>query len=101
MIGRHRHKVDANQAVLVGLLRSLGWSVQILGGVGDGCPDLLVGRDGSTYLIEVKDGAKVPSKRRLTEDEKLWHATWRGDSVRIVETEQQLLEFHEDHCRAV
>jgi hypothetical protein len=33
---------------------------------------------GRNYLIEIKDGSKPPSKRKLTSDEQEWHDTWRG-----------------------
>lgn len=55
-------------------LRRAGAFVEPLHGVGGGCPDLLVGFRGVWSVIEVKDGAKVPSARKLTPDEAEWHA---------------------------
>lgn len=63
---RARPRIDANQPDIVKALRKMGAFVQSLAAVGDGCPDLLVGFRGKTYLIEVKDGDKPPSKRALT-----------------------------------
>lgn len=54
-------------------LRLAGCFVQSLAGVGKGCADILVGNDGRWYLIEVKDGSKPPSQRKLTDDEIKWH----------------------------
>jgi hypothetical protein len=71
-------RVDANQKAVVAALRAAGATVQHLHTVGRGCPDLLVGYRGVNYLLEVKDGAKIPSKRQLTQDETHWHARWRG-----------------------
>lgn len=53
--------------------------------MGRGVPDLLVGFRGANLLLEIKDGAKQPSKRQLTPDEAAWHAKWRGQ-VCVVET---------------
>jgi hypothetical protein len=71
-------RIDANQTEIVKALRQCGCSVLILSAVGKGCPDLAVGYDGTTYLLEVKDGGKTPSKQKLTPDEEAWHAAWSG-----------------------
>jgi hypothetical protein len=88
---RRAAKVDANQAEIVAALRKIGASVQPLHAVGAGCPDLLVGWRGITTLLEVKDGKKPPSARKLTEDQVRWHAEWRGQ-VTVVETIEQAIE---------
>lgn len=88
---RRAAKVDANQAEIVAALRKIGASVQPLHAVGAGCPDLLVGWRGITTLLEVKDGKKPPSARKLTEDQVKWHAEWRGQ-VTVVETVEQAIE---------
>ena len=81
-------KVDANHQEIVETLRALGASVQSLATVGDGCPDLVVGWRGRNVLLEVKDGAKAPSRRRLTADERRWHASWCGEVVTVSTVEQ-------------
>jgi hypothetical protein len=43
-------------------------------------------------LIEIKDGAKSASRKRLTDDEAKWHQTWRGQ-VAVVESVEQALEL--------
>lgn len=80
---RRAAKVDANQPAIVRALRRMGFSVQHLHAVGEGCPDLLCGRRGKNYLIEVKDGDKPPSARRLKDAQEEWHSAWRGDVVVI------------------
>ena len=86
-------RVDANQPEVVAALRQMGCSVQPLHTVGKGCPDLLVGFRGVNVLIEVKDGSKPPSERKLTPDQVEWHREWNGqvavaesvdDAIRIV-----------------
>jgi len=59
--------------------------VQPLHTVGKGCPDLLCGVRGTNLLVEIKDGQKVPSARKLTPDEAAWHQSWRGQ-VAIIES---------------
>jgi len=75
---RRAAKVDRNQAEIVAALRAHGASVQPLHTVGQGCPDLLVGFDGQNFLLEIKDGQKIPSKQRLTPDQVEWHSAWGG-----------------------
>lgn len=75
---RRAARVDKNQAEIVAALRKAGATVQPLHAVGDGCPDLAVGYRGVNYMVEVKDGAKPPSARKLTSDQVSWHDAWRG-----------------------
>lgn len=71
-------RIDGNQQDIVKKLRKIGYSVCILSSMGKGVPDLLIGRAGKNYLIELKDGAKYESQQRLTPDEQKWHDAWRG-----------------------
>ena len=75
---RKRAKIDDNQTVIVKALRAIGASVQSLATIGGGCPDLVVGYRGVNYLLEIKDGSKPPSKRKLTPDEREFIDNWRG-----------------------
>ena len=80
---RRAAKVDANHGEIVTALRAEGASVQSLAGVGAGCPDLVVGLAGQSFLVEVKDGEKCPSHRTLTPDQKRWILKWTGSPVVI------------------
>jgi hypothetical protein len=82
---RRAARIDANQPEIIKALRGVGAAVQPLHTVGKGCPDLLVSHRMQTYLIEIKDGAKVPSARKLTQDQIDWHDAWRAP-VHVVET---------------
>ena len=79
-MARRAAKVDANQREVVKALRKAGATVQHLHAVGAGCPDLLVGYKGGNHLVEVKDGHKPPSARKLTPDQVVWHRDWRGNA---------------------
>lgn len=85
-------KVDANQKEVVKVFRQLGCSVQHLHMVGSGCPDIVVGYRGANYLIEIKDGDKSPSRRKLTPDEQEWHDEWKGH-VCVVESLHDIQDF--------
>jgi hypothetical protein len=71
-------RVDANQKKIVQQLRKLGCSVSVTSMIGKGFPDFVIGMRGKNYLIELKDGSKPPSQRKLTPDEVKFHALWRG-----------------------
>lgn len=83
-------KVDDNQAEIVKALRKIGASVQPLHTVGGGVPDLLVGMAGRNFLLEVKDGAKMPSAQKLTPDQVGWHKEWLGQ-VEVVNSIEQAI----------
>lgn len=87
---RRAARVDVNQAEIVHALRCVGASVQSLAAVGQGVPDLLVGRRGVNFLLEVKDGDAPMGQQRLTEHQADWHARWSGD-VRIVRSVDEAL----------
>ena len=70
--------IDENQPDIVLALLEAGCSVQTLAAVGVGCPDLLVGRRGKNYLLEVKNPEKPKADRQLTKDQKTWHKCWHG-----------------------
>jgi hypothetical protein len=79
-------KVDANQKAIVEVFRAAGASWQSLAMVGGGCPDGILGWRGITTLVEIKDGSKKPSERRLNAQQVAWHGAWRGGPVVVVES---------------
>ena len=79
-------KIDANHEAVVLALRAVGATVQSLAGVGKGVPDLLVGFQNQTILMEIKDGNKSPSARLLTEDQLRWHGSWKGGALAVVDS---------------
>lgn len=83
-------RVDANQPEIVKALRSVGATVEHLHAVGKGCPDISVGWRGVNYFLEIKDGAKPPSKRELTPAQKDWHAGWKGQVAVVCNVDEAL-----------
>ncbi len=88
---RRAGRTDSNQQSIVDVLRFIGASVVITSGAGDGFPDLLVGWRGETTLMEIKDGRRKPSERRLTADEQWFRDHWRGRPIVTVESETEAL----------
>jgi len=89
---RYANRIDANQNQIVDALRKAGAVVRIIS-QGDGIPDLLVGYKGYTILMEVKDGDKVPSARKLTEAEQKFFDDWRGGMLAVVNSVEEALEI--------
>jgi Holliday junction resolvase len=89
---RYANRIDANQNKIVDALRKAGAVVRIIS-QGDGIPDLLVGYKGYTILMEVKDGDKVPSARKLTEAEQKFFDDWRGGMLAVVNSVEEALEI--------
>ncbi len=94
---RRAAKIDANHVEIVKALRQCGATVQNLAAVGQGCPDILVGHRGVNLCVEIKDGAKSPSKRRLTPDQVVWHNEWKGQ-VCIVESIEDAINLINSAC---
>ena len=86
-------RIDANHEQVVLALRAAGATVQSLAAVGQGVPDLLVGFQGKTLLMEIKDGRKTPSERRLTQAQLKWHGGWRGGPLAVVDSPDAALRM--------
>ena len=73
-------KIDANQNEVVEKLRLIpDLSVAITSSLGQGFPDLVIGYGGKNFLIELKDGNKTESKRKLTPAEEKFKDKWNGN----------------------
>ena len=78
-------KVDNNQAEIVEALRAAGAVVEVCSRVGQGFADLVVGKHGRVWFMEVKaDGGK------LTEPEREFMARW-SDNYAIVRSVDEAL----------
>lgn len=82
---RQRAKRDANHSQIVDIFEGLGCSWQELSGV-SGALDGWLGCAGIDQRVEIKDGSKVESERRLTPDEERVFQDWKGRPPVIVET---------------
>ena len=73
-------KVDANHGAIRDHLKTKGWSVLSLARLGNGAPDLLVGRRGFSALVEVKSSVG----KRLREGQQLFARSWNGVCIKAV-----------------
>jgi hypothetical protein len=82
---RYAARVDANQTQVVSALRSAGAYVWVIG-----LPvDLLVGYNGQTFLVEIKDGPK----KALTRLQQDFFGNWIGGSLHRIESPDEALRM--------
>ncbi len=90
------YKTDGNRQAIVDALKQAGCSVQSLESVGQGCPDLLVGRQtfegGRCYLLELKQPKADLNKRQVK-----WHQEWKGHVVTVRTPEEALIAIGLDY----
>lgn len=84
-------RVDANQSEIVDALRAVGARVQVTSAVGEGFPDLFVVYRATIHALEVKDGAKPPSDRKLTPAQVEWHRQFSNPNLHVVCTVDEAL----------
>jgi hypothetical protein len=87
---RRAARIDANQPEIVKALRQAGATVHPLHMVGGDFPDLIVGHFGVNVLMEIKDGGKPPSKRKLSDGQKEFRDNWNGPVVLVKDVEGAL-----------
>jgi hypothetical protein len=74
-------RIDTNHKEIVTALRQIGATVVSLAAMKHGCPDLLVGYQGETILMEVK----MP-KGKFTPDQLDFIGKWRGGPISRVDS---------------
>lgn len=114
---RRAARTDRNHSEIAGAFVSLGMAVRSLAAVGGGIPDLIVSCGpapdpeaemsfaGVNVLVEVKDGEKPPSARKLTPEQIEFRKEWRGPVATVkdldgVETVVKIMRrFHAEGMR--
>ena len=74
---RRRAKVDDNQKEIVKVFRDLGAYVLHTHQLKN-CCDCIIVYNNTTVAIEIKDGSKIPSARKLTDGENEFRIGWSG-----------------------
>jgi Holliday junction resolvase len=86
---RRAARRDDGEREIIDALRKAGAYVKQVND--EGLADLLVWHGGRTLILEVKDGKKPPSARKLTEAEQKFHNEWPGDNLFIVNSVEEAL----------
>lgn len=85
-------RVDSNQKEIVEGLRKIGASVLPTHQLKNAF-DILVGFKGVNYIMEIKDGNKPPSQRKLTPGEQKFKDSWKGGTYHVVESLEQAINI--------
>jgi len=84
-------KVDENQPEIVKAFRRLGFTVLIISQLKN-CCDIIVSKKGRTIAVEIKDGKKLPSQRKLSEGEQKFRDNWQGEYA-LIESIDDVIEI--------
>lgn len=87
---RRASRKDANQSRIVKALRDVGVKVYIL----NEPVDLLTGHKGVLRALEIKDGERVPSQKKLKPSQEKFMADFTGCPVFKVESIFEALSVH-------
>ncbi len=96
---RRAARRDANHQEVIAAFEKMGCTVIDVAGIPCGF-DILVGYGGLCLPVEIKDGTKPPSARKLTDNEAKVHAAWTGgarlvkDLDGVQETVRTLRRWH-------
>lgn len=88
---RRAARRDDNEREIIDALKKAGAYVKQIND--DGSFDLLVWFNNKCLLLEVKDGKKPPSARKLTEAEQKFHDEYPGDNLFIVNSVEEALSL--------
>lgn len=89
---RQRARRDANHSEIVRVFESLGATVFDVSGVA-GALDLVIGVSGIDQRVEIKDGAKTLSEKKLTKAEVEVFQEWRGRKPVVVESVEDAINL--------
>ncbi len=89
---RRAARIDGNQNEIVEALRKQGASVLITSQLKN-CFDILVGYDGINFIVEIKDGNKPKSQRKLTKGEEVFRDNWKGGKYYVIESVEEALDM--------
>jgi hypothetical protein len=90
---RRAARVDANQGEIVETFKRMGWAVLNISQLKN-CCDLMISKNGRTVAVEVKDGSKVASARKLSKGEADFKLVWDGEYALIESIEDAMRLNH-------
>lgn len=75
---RRAARTDSNHQEITKAFRALGFSVLDIH-ILKNCGDIIIAKNRKTAIVEIKDGNKPPSARKLTKGESCFKTSWNGD----------------------
>lgn len=76
-MSKYARRVDCNQKEIVNAFKQLGCSVFDTSRVAGGYPDLTIGKNGKTILVEIKRDLKAT----FTKSQQEFMDSWKGSTV--------------------
>lgn len=92
MKGSRYNAIDKNQDEIIDGLRKAGVSVLVTAAIGKGFPDIIAGRAGKNYLIEIKNPNNRYGKKGLSKSQYIFNEQWAGEKVYVVYTVDDALK---------
>lgn len=86
-------KKDANHNEIVEALQKVGASVIDMAHVGRGFPDLIVGFNSKTLLVEIKNPKTQYGRQGLNKNQKKWKDEWVGGEYCVVDSVEAALRM--------
>jgi hypothetical protein len=87
---------DANHKEIENAFKKMGFSVLDISQLKN-CCDLFVSKRCVTYAVEIKDGTKTPSQRKLTSGEREFKETWElNGRWRLIESIEDVERLNND-----
>lgn len=86
-------KLDANHNEVREHLEKNGYTCFSTAQLGHDFPDLIVARDKFTGLVEVKDGSKPPSRRKVSHGQESFRKTWPGIVITALSGPHALMQL--------
>jgi hypothetical protein len=86
-------KKDANHSEIVDILTKIGASVIDMSNVGKGFPDLIVGFQSKTILMEIKNPKTAYGKKGLNKNQVKWKEEWTGGVYCVVDSPDAALRM--------
>ena len=80
---RRAARTDANHSEIKSALERIGCYVVDCAHVGQGFPDLVIAFRNRWVLLEIKDGAKSKSRRKLTGPQTIFHAEAAAKNCKV------------------
>ena len=90
-LARYAKRRDANERELIAIFQAAGFLVWQI----DRPAELLLYRAGRWAVVEIKDGTRIPSERKLTASQRADHALLPAGSIPIIESVDDALALVE------